>query len=58
MKAISARSETFDPADVKTLIDFLGLKSPDQVFEIVEKYYPNQQIKPATQYFIEELFQT
>lgn len=57
MKAISARSETFDPDDVKTLVDFLGLTSPNQVFEIVEKYYPSQQIKPATQYFIQELFQ-
>lgn len=57
MKAISARSETFDPADVKTLINLLGLTSPSQVFEIVEKYYPRQQIKPATQHFIEELFQ-
>lgn len=57
MKAISARAETFDPNDVKTLINLLGLTSPAQVFEIVEKYYPRQQIKPATQYFIEELFQ-
>lgn len=23
----------------------------------LEKYYPHQQIKPATQYFIEELFE-
>lgn len=57
MKAISARAETFDPDDVKTLIDLLGLTSPDQVFTIVEKYYPRQQIKPATQYFIIELFE-
>ncbi len=57
MKAIAARSETFDPNDVKTLIDLLGLTSSAQVFDIVEKYYPSQQIKPATQYFIEELFQ-
>jgi hypothetical protein len=57
MKAIAARAETFDQNDVKTLIGLLGLTSPAQVFEIVEKYYPSQQIKPATQYFIEELFQ-
>jgi hypothetical protein len=24
---------------------------------MIEKYYPRQQIKPATQYFIEELFE-
>jgi len=57
MKAISARIDTFDQADVKTLIDKLNLKTPDEVFNIVEKYYPRQQIKPATKYFIEELFE-
>jgi len=57
MKAISARADTFDREDVLTLIDILELKAPAEVFSIVEKYYPRQQIKPATQYFIEELFQ-
>jgi len=57
MKAISARIDTFDQADVQTLIGKLDLKTPDEVFSIVEKYYPRQQIKPATQYFIEELFE-
>ena len=57
MKAISARADTFDREDVMTLIDILELKAPAEVFSIVEKYYPRQQIKPATQYFIEELFQ-
>jgi hypothetical protein len=27
-----------------------------QVFAILEKYYPRHQVKPATQYFVEELF--
>jgi len=27
------------------------------VFAILEKYYPRQQIKPATQFFVEELFE-
>jgi hypothetical protein len=26
-------------------------------FAILEKYYPRQQIKPATQFFVEELFE-
>lgn len=56
MKAISARIDTFDQADVRTLIAFLDLNTPDEVFHVIEKYYPRQQIKPATQYFIEELF--
>ncbi|MEO8041351.1 MAG: hypothetical protein ABI646_01960 [Acidobacteriota bacterium] len=56
MKTLSARADTFDQADVRILIGELGLSSPDDVFKIVEKYYPRHQIKPATQYFIEELF--
>lgn len=57
MKAISARVDTFDQDDVRTLIDSLGLKKPEEVFGVIEKYYPREQIKPATQYFIEEIFE-
>lgn len=57
MKAISARAESYDPEDVKLLINLLGLRKTDEVFAVIEKYYPRQQIKPATQYFIEELFE-
>jgi hypothetical protein len=56
MKAISARADTSDADDVRTLIKLLGLKQPKEVFDITQRYYPQQQIKPATQYFIEELF--
>ncbi len=56
MKAISARPDTTDAADVRLLIDLLQMKTVDQVLDIVEKYYPREQIKPATQFFIEELF--
>ncbi len=56
MKALSARADTFDQTDVRILIDVLGLTVPAEVFAILEKYYPRQQIKPATQYFIEEIF--
>jgi hypothetical protein len=56
MKTLSARADTFDQADVRLLIKRLGLSSPNEIFSIVEKYYPRHQIKPATQYFIEELF--
>jgi hypothetical protein len=57
MKAMSARADTYDQKDVRILIGVLGLKAPADVFAILEKYYPQQQIKPATQYFIEELFE-
>ena len=57
MKALAARVDTEDVPDVKLLINQLGLRKPEEVFAILENYYPRQQIKPATQYFIEELFE-
>ncbi len=56
MKALAARADTTDVEDVKTLIERLGLLKPEEVFAILEKYYPRHQIKPATQYFVEGLF--
>jgi hypothetical protein len=56
MKAIAARGGTYDREDVLKLIEVTGLNSAEEVFAIIEKYYPKNQIKPATQYFIEELF--
>ena len=57
MKALAARVDTADVADVRLLISRLGLRQAEEVFAILEKYYPRQQIKPATQFFIEELFE-
>jgi hypothetical protein len=57
MKAIAARDPFYDREDVRRLIEILGLKKPQDVFAIIEKYYPKNQIKPATQYFIEEIFE-
>jgi hypothetical protein len=56
MKAISARVDSLDAGDVKVLINLLKLKTAGEVLDIVEKYYPRERIKPATQFFIEELF--
>ena len=56
MKAISARANTLDANDVRVLIDLLKINTAGEVLDIVEKYYPREQIKPATQFFIEELF--
>jgi hypothetical protein len=56
MKTLAARVDTTDKGDVQLLIKLLGLKTAEEVFTILEKYYPRQQIKPATQFFIEELF--
>ena len=57
MKAIAARLDTSDKDDVIFLIRKLNLSSPQAVFDILEKYYPKNQIKPATQFFIEEIFE-
>jgi hypothetical protein len=57
MKALASRIEGTDKKDILFLIKKLGLKSPDEVFGIIEKYYPRQRIRPATQFFVEELFE-
>lgn len=57
MKALAARPDTEDENDVLTLLRSLELTSADQVFSIIEKYYPKGQIPPKTQYFVEECFQ-
>jgi hypothetical protein len=56
MKTLAARVDTTDRQDIQFLIEALRLTKPEQVFSILEKYYPRQQVKPATQYFVEELF--
>lgn len=56
MKALSARVDATDRTDVVVLIKRLGIKSAEEVFVILEKYYPQNLVKPATRFFIEELF--
>lgn len=57
MKTLAARVDSTDRRDIEFLIDITGLTRPDEVFTILEKYYPRQRIKPATQFFVEELFE-
>ena len=56
MKAIAARFDSNDANDLRTLIAHLGLRRVDEVLEVVERYYPRNQIPPKTQFFLEELF--
>lgn len=56
MKAIAARTGTEDEADITKLIESMNLTSPNQVFSIIEKYYPDKLVPPRTQYLIEGLF--
>ncbi len=57
MKCISARFDSHDKDDVIFLIEHLDLKSPDEVFRLVVKYYPREMIPAKTRFFVEELFE-
>jgi len=57
MKALASRVDGADKGDILLLIRNMGLQSPDEVFKVLEKYYPLRRIRPATQFFIEELFE-
>ncbi len=58
MKCMSLRigAESSDIEDIKTIIKYLKLKKPEDVFKIIEKYYPENKILPKTYYFIKEIF--
>ena len=56
MKCLSARFDTFDGEDTRFLISYLKLTRPEQVFELIAKYYPHDKVPAKTQFWIEELF--
>ncbi len=58
MKCMAARVDTADNSDIRFLINKLHLTSSEQVFSMLQKYYPKNQIRPATQFFIEEVFES
>jgi hypothetical protein len=58
MKTLAARVDATDRQDVITLIKELHINSAEEVFAVLEKYYPNEQIRPATRFFLEEIFQS
>lgn len=57
MKSLSARIDGTDSQDIKFLIKKLRIASIEEVFRIIDKYYPRRIIKPATQFFLEEIFE-
>jgi hypothetical protein len=58
MKCISARWDTSDKDDVIFLVKLTGLKKPEEVFTIIENYYPRDIIPAKTKFFIEELLES
>lgn len=61
MKCIAARSTLYetkgDREDITFLIRHLGLKTREQVFEVVEQFYPRADILPKTQFMVAELLE-
>jgi len=55
MKCVSARFDTHDQGDVVFLIQHLGLRRPDDVLEIVCRYYPEGTVPAKTRFLLEEL---
>jgi hypothetical protein len=55
MKCVAARFDTHDRGDAEFLIKHLGLTRPQEVFAIVEKYYPRREIPPKARFLVEEL---
>ena len=58
MKCVSARFDSHDLDDTKFLIDYLQIRTPAEVFDIIQSYYPKQIIPPKTQFLVEELLST
>ncbi len=56
MKSLSARIDGSDSKDIEFLINKLKITTVEKVLNTVEKYYPRRIIKPATQFFLEEVF--
>lgn len=60
MKCLSCRSLLDSPteiSDIKFLINYLGLKSVEEVETVILDYYPASRYQPKTHYMLVELFQ-
>ena len=57
MKGVSARFDTHDRDDVLFLIRHLKLERPEEVYEIISRYYPRRKIPAKTHFFIHELME-
>ncbi len=57
MKVMAARVD-MDRKDIEFLIRKLDIRTAEEVFGIIEGYYPKRLIKPAAQFAIEELFES
>ncbi len=56
LKLLAGRRE--DEADIRLLIDQLGIRTIDEALQVVLSVYPESQILPRTQFLLEEIFGT
>jgi hypothetical protein len=54
MKIIAGRIQDLD--DAKALIQHLGLTSPQEVLDILQRYIPSRYLTVSVRYNVEELF--
>jgi hypothetical protein len=57
MKCVAARFDSHDRDDVIFLVRHLGLETPEQVFDIVEAYYPRGQIPVKARFLVEDILE-
>jgi hypothetical protein len=57
MKCVSARFDSMDREDVVFLIRRLGLRTPDEVFEVIGRFYPRERVPAKTGFLVEEILQ-
>jgi hypothetical protein len=55
MKCVSARYDSYDKDDVVFLLGHLKLRSAEEVFGVITKFYPENKIPTKTRFFVEEL---
>lgn len=62
MKCMAARVPTYDTqgdrGDVEFLTRHLGLRTANEVLDVVTQYYPEQRLHVKTRFFVEELMST
>lgn len=57
MKVLAARADTSDLDDIIFLVKDLELKTVEEIFAIVQNYYPRKQIKAETRFLLEEILE-
>ena len=56
MKLMSARYGEKDAEDIRFLINKLGIKTADETFAMLTRFYPTNRILPKTMYVVQEYF--